>query len=685
MKQYLFWLKTEYKRAAVMLPGIILKAIIPLVIIGMIAFCVSKWSGNEANATARIGVVAPRDKLTVLALGFVEDMKAIESGFALQQMEKEEALDGVASGSLQAAVVLPEDLLDNILVGDMVEISLFLPGGRSAQSLIFAEILKAGVKVLQTAQGEIYATARMGENFSLDYYVLQDLYQEINMFNLNLYLNREELFRIRSLSETENEGGMAYYAGALFTLYLLLSGWYLGGYIKRRDEEQEELEKRLGISVMAQLLGRILVTFSLLFVPVCLYLGMMAFLTEVALLSGLPGLLVSMLVVAAGMQFLYLCVENKRVAILPVFLSTAILGYCSGCIVPQALLPEAVQIVGYYLPTDFMRSLLTILFTGIPELLDNAFQILFCIIDVLLFIGAYLLCYRVRRKGKRQKNVGEWCPSTIFGILWKRTLRSKTIWVCLIVCILASIGTATMEKNSKTIIPVAIYTEDEAFIERFRDYEGLVEFIIVDEEEQVEKLVQKKQVQAGYILDEDCREEILFGDATWSITVYESADATMTFLLNEIVFERIFYDLSIEWYRDFILKQDVFISAVEKLGKKQFAETLDDVLDQKMLSDKTVLLHVLYADELGEGMDGAGFSTVVPEKKEQSGGYTFYPTHLVMILCVLGCMAVGVVQALWDKKEGRDFFHAPGKVLFYTILDPVLLGVATVILLALLL
>ena len=79
MKRYLFWLKMECKRAAAVLPGILLKAVVLVFAIGMIAFCANKILLNqEDEKQIQIGFVAEDNALTDMLLMFIENMESVK-------------------------------------------------------------------------------------------------------------------------------------------------------------------------------------------------------------------------------------------------------------------------------------------------------------------------------------------------------------------------------------------------------------------------------------------------------------------------------------------------------------------------------------------------------------------------------------------------------------------------------
>lgn len=371
MKQLGSWLKTEYKRAVCLLPSVLQKAAVLAVLAGMIAFCVQKWISSEGKSQiVQIGYVAGEDTLTQMAVSYVENMESVKNWCRLVPVKEAEGERMLTEGELTALIVLPEDVVEEILYGGNAPAQLYLSENAEAFGLMFEELAAAGISLLQTAQAEIYATRALTELFGEGSAALSDMYTEIDLFNLNIAMNREQFFRIRSLSVTGNQSFAVYYAGALLTLYLLLSGLFFGPYLKRSVPEQSMLSTRRGISFPLQLAGRMLPTMLLLFITLILpaaawlFPGVRNMLHPALSWKGALLILLSLGCAAAILQFFYQLSYSAGTAVLIVGISTLFMGYVSGCLLPSALLPGSMNRLAYFLPTTYMKSAFSFIFSG---------------------------------------------------------------------------------------------------------------------------------------------------------------------------------------------------------------------------------------------------------------------------------------------------------------------------------
>jgi len=155
----------EYKRAAVMLPFILRRAMILAAVClaagSIIAFCaVLMHHAKGGEPKLRIGYAAADNMLTELAVSYVQDMESIQSLCVLEAVGEQEGRRLLEEGSLSALIVLPENVVDEILSGRNAPAKLYLAGqeggalsGGGIQAvggMLFEELAAAGMGMLGT-------------------------------------------------------------------------------------------------------------------------------------------------------------------------------------------------------------------------------------------------------------------------------------------------------------------------------------------------------------------------------------------------------------------------------------------------------------------------------------------------------------------------------------------------------
>lgn len=654
MREFLKYLVTEYKRAAVRLPGILLKAAIPAVIVGMAVFCVQNQTAAEAQKV-RVGIAAPDSALMNYGIQFIEGMDAIKSYCSIERTDEATGKNRLTDGELDALIFLPEKTVEGILSGNNVRATLYLANDTNLNGLLLEELLKAGVGALKTAQEEIYTASTLAELCGMDDAARQKMFEEIDAFNLKIYLNREGYFKTRTLSETDNESEVNFYGSSILTLYFLLAGVFFSAWLVREKKEGNILAKRKGIPVLCQLAGRLTVLLSglwglLLFSHLLLFIIPGNICTVKWSLQTFPVLFTALLFVSSWTLFLSCLTEKKHVFPIPVVLSALLMGYGAGCIVPLNLMPAALQRLARWNPAYYLRrSFLSLLSGNVQEsgksagmlLLFSAFSIALALIGS-VYDGRFSHA-GIQRLGYAKKGR----TGNLFIAVLKRTMMQKTLWISLLLVVSASLFLISIEKKSENKVVAAFYTENAGYENLLSDVTGLISFTECSSEEELKRLVLQGKAECGYILQDNLQNEILEGNGNWSITVYENEASTMTKLINEVLFERIFYQISMDKFEGYIAEKEEFASATGIWADEDQAFSFD-----------TVYL-------TGEG-DGQ-------QEKEKRDPVIFYPADIMALLCVLLCTLSGILQVIRDRKEKR-IFNKGGKITVLTVLYPTLLG-----------
>lgn len=358
MRNYFVWLTLEWKRVACRLPFVLSGAVLLTGIAAGIMVCGRAVLENRGERnTAVVAVAAPEDELTKLAVSFVENMDSLKGWCRFERTDRERGLRMLKSGEAAALVVLPDHVVEHILEGSNVPATLYLGEQTGVAAMLFQEMAEAGVSMLSLAQGEIYAAHELWVSFEQEG-DLSELYGEIDRYNLTLVLNRENLFRVRNLSETG--GGLShYYAGAGFAVILLCLGMVLGEQ-DRAEFIRGRLLEGAGIGSAAQVLGKwcVLSLFLALgMLPPLLFLLVSPLGRQLApAWSGLPGALLSLGCAAALLQAAGIFLRRQGSRIFVLAAACVCMGFVCGCFVPEALLPETLQNLGKLLPVRGFRQ-----------------------------------------------------------------------------------------------------------------------------------------------------------------------------------------------------------------------------------------------------------------------------------------------------------------------------------------
>lgn len=436
------WFVTEWKRAVAQFPVLLKRLVIfviaCVVLMGLTVFGTRQiWSGNNTQkTTVRIGYVAPEDMLTKLAVSYVEQLESVKSWCSLEKTTVDKGMALLENGALTALLILPDDLVNEILTGSNAPVTVYLPESVDASitnSKVFEELANAGVGMLQTAQAEIYAAETLAGEAGVKN-LLEEMYYDINRFNLSIALTRESLWENISLSVTGNHTYAVYYGSAFFAIYLLVAALFIGNFCKRNHLQQFMAWRRLGVPFAWQLASQwsaLLLLMALVGVlPFCLLLyPPFAELLSVVFTPQMAVAVFFVLALSAMYALMvYQYVGEHQRAVLVLGLLALAQGYAAGCIIPSVLLPQGIAAVGAFVPAAYIKAAFTMLFTGSTQNFSEVILGL-AVWSCVCFVFAWFGIALPERKGLgvkgKDKNV-KWQQESIGG-LHKRNVNDNNI------------------------------------------------------------------------------------------------------------------------------------------------------------------------------------------------------------------------------------------------------------------
>ena len=436
------WFVTEWKRAVAQFPVLLKRLVIfviaCVVLMGLTVFGTRQiWSGNNTQkTTVRIGYVAPEDMLTKLAVSYVEQLESVKSWCSLEKTTVDKGMALLENGALTALLILPDDLVNEILTGSNAPVTVYLPESVDASvtnSKVFEELANAGVGMLQTAQAEIYAAETLAGEAGVKN-LLEEMYYDINRFNLSIALTRESLWENISLSVTGNHTYAVYYGSAFFAIYLLVAALFIGNFCKRNHLQQFMAWRRLGVPFAWQLASQwsaLLLLMALVGVlPFCLLLyPPFAELLSVVFTPQMAVAVFFVLALSAMYALMvYQYVGEHQRAVFVLGLLALAQGYAAGCIIPSVLLPQGIAAVGAFVPAAYLKAAFTMLFTGSTQNFSEVILGL-AVWSCVCFVFAWFGIALPERKGLgvkgKDKNV-KWQQESIGG-LHKRNVNDNNI------------------------------------------------------------------------------------------------------------------------------------------------------------------------------------------------------------------------------------------------------------------
>jgi hypothetical protein len=241
-------------------------------------------------------------------------------------------------------------------------------------------------------------------------------------------------------------------------------------------------------------------------------------------------------------------------------------------------------------------------------------------------------------------------------VVLRRFLHKKSIWVCLAIITVASIFIVRTEKTSETNVVVAFYDESGEYVNSLDEYRGLVKFVSYESEEDVKRAVLKDEVECGYIIPKNLTESMVSQMSNGMVTVYQDDDTIAVPIVNEVIYEKIFKNVSLEWYEGYISKIDNELADTGIIG---------DIFEEKLNAGITFDIDIEHI--------GTDINTNYNEDEPTAT----YPVWAVVILIVAICGIYGIIQVASDVSKKRFYRCKKMSIYALTVLIPILFGILT--------
>ncbi|MDE6054509.1 MAG: hypothetical protein K2G55_12260, partial [Lachnospiraceae bacterium] len=251
-------------------------------------------------------------------------------------------------------------------------------------------------------------------------------------------------------------------------------------------------------------------------------------------------------------------------------------------------------------------------------------------------------------------------------VMLRRLLHRKSMWISLGLIVVLSAVVRKVEQGSETQIRAAVYDVSGDYVELLRAYDGLVQFEQYRSDEAVRDAVLKGDVECGYVLPETLADDMTAMRADGEILVYQDADAVAVPVVNEILFERIFRQVSLEWFEDYIEQNSV----IKELGisGERLRGTAEGCFNRELLEGTTFCFEIRRLDN-GNALTGNDSSDADGQKR------TVYPVYMVAVIAVILCALQGILQVIADVREQNFYKRNRLAVSALTLILPVMLGV----------
>lgn len=364
MRIFFVYLFLEYKKSVkVLLKSAGSLLLMLCLIMGGAAAVSFLFFGNQMFKVIDVGVAIPEEETqTKAVVRFISAMDSVESICSFEYLPQDTAMEKLYDGEIQAVIVLPESLYDDMYTGQKGKISVYLPRQAPFQVQVFQELLSDGVSLLQTAEAGVLAARDMAES-GFSKMKPNQVAESVSYTYIECALDREKLFDKNVYSPLGQMNLYQYYFAAAVSVLLLMSGLNYSFLYQRQSRAVEQKLQVLGLGAVKVSVAKVLVMANLSWI-----LGTAAYLSGCLFSKWQKSYfiwfhkeilwwLVPVSIAAAVYFHIIFSVFGRGIqGTVFLLLTNALMILCAGVVIPSAYLPEAVGKVGQYFPLSFLHQ-----------------------------------------------------------------------------------------------------------------------------------------------------------------------------------------------------------------------------------------------------------------------------------------------------------------------------------------
>ena len=364
MKDYMTYLKLEFKRSITILPTIIGSMVFMLLFIVGISVLISNYLyKSNLFEPITVGIVIPEDEKQGESIArLISTIESVNKTSEFEYMSELEARSKIENKELEVAILLDHEFFETVYAGYNAPAKILISEESSLNSEVFIELLNAAESIIRTTEAAAYSIADMQTYYEVES-SWSDIASTFFLQYMEIALMRGGLFSENILSSIGNLSVFQYYATLSLLAFLLMIGLNYGYLYAPSDRTVEQRLRFIGISNFKITLTKIIILTSNLWVFSTLIYLLGFFLSKQMNLSlfifdfAFPIKVIPVLFsIAAYIHAIYTLSGKKNQSSMLLLFTNIFLIICSGGVVPLAYMPKLVQNIGRYLPFTFWNQ-----------------------------------------------------------------------------------------------------------------------------------------------------------------------------------------------------------------------------------------------------------------------------------------------------------------------------------------
>ncbi len=410
MKQSKMLFRLELKRAMKKLPELMLGAALISAVIAIIAVCSALLDKAPEEAVKyKVALVTNNNKLVEnVGMEMLGGMETVQNLFEFGIYDEKTATDMFKGGELDGLIIFPDNYIDSIGRGDNDPAQVFVKSGKMSYSLsMIAETADAAGDLLGATEAASYALQDWCKEYSVA--GAGAMIDTMDVTAARVILSREEMFnKVTVYGEGDTSIAQGYACSAVVIL-VLLWGLSCGTLLK---SDSIVLARKLNANLIPTWKQMCMKLFALVLLLLTVFSAVAAAvlaayarfpdvfkvldITSIWQLVLLFAAFLPCLVLAATIvMFAYSAASNQIGGILLLFISTIVMSYISGCLLPSVYLPGTVRSLARFLPTTYMYGIASGALLGNLEITDFVKILIFALAFFTASVGI------IKYKGNR--------------------------------------------------------------------------------------------------------------------------------------------------------------------------------------------------------------------------------------------------------------------------------------------
>lgn len=362
------YIRIEYKRMLKSFGHMLLSIMVMALVIGLgmagIGFIMTHLTDYEKVTVAMVLPESDEtDTLKALST-LIQMQESVDEIATFTYLSRQEAEEGIKDGSIQAAIILGDTFIHDVMTGINTPAIVLLPSDTELNTEVFHEEVRNGISLIRTGEAGIYSVT---DTWISGYEMVisrSDMENLLTDLFTSKALDRSGVIDEFSVSAFGEDSIMQYYVASGYAMILLFFGLMFGNLYAGNDITVRKKLRVNGLGAVKTGIVRILVMTNMVFIISIMMICMILIYTKVSGISLgfyfepaiIPGLLLIAFSLSGFFHFIYSLSNIEAQNAMILILSAILMAFMSGCIFPMAFLPEVFQKAGMLMPMRMWRT-----------------------------------------------------------------------------------------------------------------------------------------------------------------------------------------------------------------------------------------------------------------------------------------------------------------------------------------